>query len=63
MNTPFRIALDAMGGDHAPANEIAGALHATQLLARDGIEHSVVLVGEPGESSVSFHASDRRHLR
>lgn len=49
MNTPFRVALDAMGGDHAPANEIAGALHATQLLARDGIEHLVVLVGEPGK--------------
>lgn len=37
-----RIALDAMGGDRAPAETVAGALQA----AREGVE--VVLVGDPG---------------
>lgn len=39
-----RIALDAMGGDHAPAATIAGALLALQELAP---EHHVQLVGRP----------------
>jgi len=39
-----RIALDAMGGDHAPAATIAGALLALQELAP---EHSIQLVGRP----------------
>ncbi|KXB98708.1 MAG: hypothetical protein AA908_02470 [Chlorobi bacterium NICIL-2] len=36
-----------MGGDHAPAREVAGAVHASQWLRAEGIEHSVVLVGDP----------------
>ena len=47
METRFRIAVDAMGGDHAPAREVAGAVHASQWLRAEGIEHSVVLVGDP----------------
>ena len=39
-----RIALDAMGGDHAPAATIAGALLALQELAP---EHGIQLVGRP----------------
>ena len=39
-----RIALDAMGGDHAPAATIAGARLALQELAP---EHSIQLVGRP----------------
>ena len=38
----MRVALDAMGGDHAPAAAVAGAL----MAARAGVE--VVLVGDPG---------------
>jgi glycerol-3-phosphate acyltransferase PlsX len=39
-----RIALDAMGGDHAPGAPVAGALLA---LGELGAEHSVQLVGQP----------------
>ena len=38
------IALDAMGGDHAPAEIVAGALQAS-----DEMQIPVVLVGRPGE--------------
>ncbi len=39
-----RIALDAMGGDHAPVAPVAGAL----LALSEHPEHQVQLVGEPG---------------
>jgi phosphate acyltransferase len=38
---PVRIAVDAMGGDHAPGEIVAGAL----LAARDGLGH-MILVGD-----------------
>jgi glycerol-3-phosphate acyltransferase PlsX len=37
----MRLALDAMGGDHAPASAVEGAV----LFARDHSQHHVVLVG------------------
>ena len=40
----IRIALDAMGGDHAPANPVAGALEA---LAEIGDDVVIQLVGQP----------------
>ena len=40
----IRIALDAMGGDHAPAETVAGAVQAAREF---GIE--VVLVGRPDD--------------
>ena len=41
----MRIGLDAMGGDHAPAIEVAGAVMACPLLAEDD---RIVLVGDEG---------------
>jgi phosphate acyltransferase len=41
---PFTVAVDAMGGDHAPAEVVAGAIAAA---ASDGV--SVVLTGRPGQ--------------
>jgi glycerol-3-phosphate acyltransferase PlsX len=38
----MRLALDAMGGDHAPAAAVEGAV----LFAREHPEHEIVLVGE-----------------
>jgi glycerol-3-phosphate acyltransferase PlsX len=40
-DSPVRIAVDAMGGDHAPVEIVAGAL----LAARDGFGH-MILVGD-----------------
>ncbi len=42
----FHIALDAMGGDFAPINEVAGAIEASAVLQRMGVEHSITLVGD-----------------
>ncbi|HOK65505.1 MAG TPA: phosphate acyltransferase PlsX [Anaerohalosphaeraceae bacterium] len=39
----MRIAIDAMGGDYAPAEIIAGALEAKEVL---GKEHEIVLIGD-----------------
>lgn len=36
-----------MGGDHAPTHEVAGAVRASQSLIAEGVEHTVVLVGDP----------------
>jgi len=48
-----RIAVDAMGGDHAPANEIAGA----EMAAREGVD--VVLVGRELRTTLPvIHASE-----
>lgn len=53
-STRARIAIDAMGGDHAPAEIVAGALRAQEEL---GVE--VLLVGEPQaiESSLKQHTN------
>ncbi|HIK27686.1 MAG: phosphate acyltransferase PlsX [Oscillatoriaceae bacterium SKW80] len=48
-STRARIAIDAMGGDHAPAEVVAGALKAQEEL---GVE--VLLVGEPQQIEASL---------
>ena len=45
---PVRVVLDAMGGDHAPAHEVQGALTALQEL---GTDVELILVGR--ESDIS----------
>lgn len=49
-----RIAIDAMGGDHAPAEIIAGALR-----AREELDVEVLLVGDPSqiEAALGQHAN------
>jgi glycerol-3-phosphate acyltransferase PlsX len=42
----LRIVLDAMGGDHAPVNEVAGAV---ESLRQSGNEFEVILVGKEEE--------------
>ena len=51
-STQARIAIDAMGGDHAPAEIVAGAIRAREEL---GVE--VLLVGDPAQ----IEASMRQH--
>lgn len=51
-STQARIAIDAMGGDHAPAEIVAGAIRAREEL---GVE--VLLVGDPAQ----IEASLRQH--
>ncbi|UBF29161.1 phosphate acyltransferase PlsX [Kovacikia minuta CCNUW1] len=48
-----RIAIDAMGGDHAPAEIVAGALRAKEELGVD-----VLLVGEPEQIKASVKQPD-----
>ena len=52
-----RIAIDAMGGDHAPSEIVAGAIRAQEEL---GVE--VILVGDPQaiEASLKEHSSPRQ---
>ncbi|MEQ8957304.1 MAG: phosphate acyltransferase PlsX, partial [Coleofasciculus sp. C2-GNP5-27] len=52
-----RIAIDAMGGDHAPSEIVAGAIRAQEEL---GVE--VILVGDPQaiEASLKDHSSPRQ---
>ncbi len=56
-STRARIAIDAMGGDHAPAEIVAGALRAHEEL---GVE--VLLVGDPAqiEASLKRHGSSHQ---
>jgi glycerol-3-phosphate acyltransferase PlsX len=56
-STRARIAIDAMGGDHAPAEIVAGALRAQEEL---GVE--VLLVGDPQqiEASIKQHTSSHQ---
>jgi glycerol-3-phosphate acyltransferase PlsX len=51
-STRARIAIDAMGGDHAPAEIVAGALR-----AREELDVEVLLVGDPQqiEKSMKHH--------
>jgi glycerol-3-phosphate acyltransferase PlsX len=51
-STRARIAIDAMGGDHAPAEIVAGALRAQEELDAD-----ILLVGDPEQ----IEAEIRRH--
>ena len=51
----MRIALDAMGGDHAPKEIVAGALQALDHLASD--DH-IILIGD--EAKVLSHLGDRK---
>ncbi|MDJ0616689.1 MAG: phosphate acyltransferase PlsX [Calothrix sp. MO_192.B10] len=51
-STCVRIAIDAMGGDHAPAEIVAGALRAKEEL---GVE--VLLVGDPQQIEASLPAN------
>ncbi|MBC7105090.1 MAG: phosphate acyltransferase PlsX [Firmicutes bacterium] len=52
----MRVAVDAMGGDYAPAEVVAGALAAAEELG-----HTVILVGE--EEAVKKHVRYSRHRR
>ena len=51
-STRARIAIDAMGGDHAPAEIVAGALR-----AREELDVEILLVGDPQqiETSMKHH--------
>ncbi|HEY9846412.1 MAG TPA: phosphate acyltransferase PlsX [Candidatus Caenarcaniphilales bacterium] len=55
--TRARIAIDAMGGDHAPKEIVAGALR-----AREELEVDVLLVGDPHqiEAAIKQHSSSRQ---
>ncbi|MDQ3929178.1 MAG: phosphate--acyl-ACP acyltransferase, partial [Chloroflexota bacterium] len=53
----MRIGLDAMGGDHAPSETVAGAIDAAREY---GIE--VVLVGQPEAVSAELARGDTRGL-
>jgi glycerol-3-phosphate acyltransferase PlsX len=48
-STRARIAIDAMGGDHAPAEIVAGALR-----AREELDVEVLLVGDPQQIETSM---------
>jgi glycerol-3-phosphate acyltransferase PlsX len=52
------IALDAMGGDHAPAETVAGALEAAPLL-----HHDVILVGDLAKLRPLLPASLPKNIR
>jgi len=52
-STRARIAIDAMGGDHAPAEVVAGALKAQEEL---GVE--ILLVGDPQQIEASLLQQD-----
>lgn len=53
-STRARIAIDAMGGDHAPADIVAGA-----LMAQEKWDVEVLLVGDPDqiEAALKHHHS------
>ena len=52
----IRVALDAMGGDHAPATEVAGAVRALAELPPDC---ELLLVGRPDAIDVFLKARRR----
>ncbi|MBD1833701.1 phosphate acyltransferase PlsX [Cyanobacteria bacterium FACHB-472] len=56
-STRARIAIDAMGGDHAPAEIVAGALRAQEEL---GVE--VLLVGDPHQIEATLKQHTSSHL-
>ncbi len=54
----IRVAVDAMGGDYAPAETVAGGVQAAREL---GIE--IILVGPLAEIEREFHKHDTAGLR
>lgn len=59
MGQKLRIVLDAMGGDHAPANEVAGAV---QSLRQADNEFQVILVGKEMEIWREIRAQNAQGL-
>jgi glycerol-3-phosphate acyltransferase PlsX len=59
-STRARIAVDAMGGDHAPAEIVAGALR-----AREELDVDILLVGDPKpiEAVLAQHGSSSHQLQ
>ncbi len=57
----YRIALDAMGGDFAPINEVNGAILAFKNL-KDKIELEIVLVGNENKIKAAFAQNDSSGL-
>jgi glycerol-3-phosphate acyltransferase PlsX len=57
----IRVALDAMGGDHAPVNEIRGAIKALAALPDDV---TIVLVGQTAiiEAELARQVTERRRI-
>ncbi|MBD1877764.1 MULTISPECIES: phosphate acyltransferase PlsX [unclassified Coleofasciculus] len=56
-STRARIAIDAMGGDHAPAEIVAGALR-----AQEELDVEVLLVGDPHQIEASLGQHTSSHL-
>ena len=53
-----RIALDIMGGDHAPDEIVAGA-----LMAAGGLDVELLLVGRPGVAEAELKGTDNKKIR
>ncbi len=53
-----RIALDIMGGDHAPHEIVAGA-----LMAAGGLDVELLLVGRPREAEAELRGIDNKRIR
>ncbi len=56
-NRPVRVAVDAMGGDHAPAELVAGAVEAAR---HDGVQ--IMLVGDPEKVEAELVRLDAKDL-
>ena len=56
-NRPVRVAVDAMGGDHAPAELVAGAVEAAR---HDGVQ--IMLVGDPEQVDAELVRLDAKDL-
>ncbi|MCH7626549.1 MAG: phosphate acyltransferase PlsX [Chloroflexi bacterium] len=56
-NGPVRVAVDAMGGDHAPAELVAGAVEAAR---HDGVQ--IMLVGDPEKVEAELARLDAKDL-
>ncbi|MCH9010672.1 MAG: phosphate acyltransferase PlsX [Chloroflexi bacterium] len=56
-NGPVRVAVDAMGGDHAPAELVAGAVEAAR---HDGVQ--IMLVGDPEKVEAELVRLDAKDL-
>ncbi|MEK6755874.1 MAG: phosphate--acyl-ACP acyltransferase, partial [Bacteroidota bacterium] len=59
MGRQLRIVLDAMGGDYAPVNEVAGAI---QSLRQANNEFEVILVGKEQEIRKELDAQNAQGL-
>ena len=56
-NRPVRVAVDAMGGDHAPGEPVAGAVEAAR---HDGVQ--IMLVGDPEKIEAELSRLDAKGL-